>query len=57
MIDASTGINPMKAATLTLAFIAGTMLAGQMLGRSMAGLIDETRSQQCQAGLVTKCDK
>jgi len=47
----------MKAAALTLAFIAGTMLAGQLLGRSMASLVDDTRAQQCQAGIVTKCDK
>jgi hypothetical protein len=51
------GKNPMKFAALTLAFIAGTILAGQLLGRSMAGLVDENRSQQCQAGIVTKCDK
>ena len=47
----------MKFAALTLAFIAGIILAGQLLGRSMAGLVDENRSQQCQAGIATKCDK
>jgi len=47
----------MKTTALALAFIAGVMLAGQMLGRSMAELVDDTRAQQCQAGLVTKCDK
>ncbi|MFZ9327849.1 MAG: hypothetical protein ACO24H_10440 [Polynucleobacter sp.] len=47
----------MKLAALTLAFFAGTMLGAQLLGRSMASLVDENRSQQCQAGLVTKCDK
>jgi len=57
MIWISTGINPMKTTALALAFIAGVMLAGQMLGRSMAELVDDTRAQQCQAGLVTKCDK
>jgi len=47
----------MKLAALTLAFIAGTVFAGQLLGQSMASVVDENRSQQCQAGLVTKCDK
>lgn len=47
----------MKTLSLSLAFVAGVVLAGQMLGRSMAGLVDDTRLQQCQAGVVTKCDK
>lgn len=57
MMEGSQGKNPMKFAALTLAFVMGTMLGVQLLGRSMAGLVDENRSQQCQAGLVTKCDK
>lgn len=47
----------MKTLSLSLAFLAGVMLAGQMLGRSMAGLVDDARAQQCQAGVVTKCDR
>jgi len=46
----------MKTASLLLAFFAGTLLAGQLLGRSMAGLVDDTRAMQCQAGRVTVCN-
>lgn len=47
----------MKFAALAIATYAGTMVAAQLIGRSMAGMIDGARMQQCQAGLVTKCDK
>lgn len=50
------GSIPMKAAALALAFLAGTVMAGQLLGRSMANMVDDARMQQCSAGVVTKCD-
>lgn len=57
MIRASTGINPtMKIAALAIAAYAGILLATQLIGRSMANVVDTERQQQCQAGLVTKCN-
>lgn len=56
MIYTSAGMNPMKTLSLSMAFLLGVVFAGQMLGRSMASFVDETRSQQCQAGRVVVCD-
>jgi len=46
----------MKILAISIAFIAGTIFAGQLLGQSMASLVEDTRSQSCLAGRVTLCD-
>ena len=42
---------------LIIAFSVGVIMAGQLLGRTMASIVDENRSQQCAAGVVTRCDE
>lgn len=46
----------MKALALSVAFFAGIIVAGQLIGQSMANMVDDARSQQCIAGRVTVCN-